>query len=205
MLRKTLGVVFVGVLLGGCSSPYTSPGAPSEGTEIGAEGTSETRESPPESAEATSTPTETAAPETGGEEGVVSTDSGGAATPDAAEREETSTVPPEQSGVAAVFPVKLTCYTSAMIRTFKHRGLKRLYERDDKRQVSADHLAAVQDILLFLDVAEQPRDLDRPGWNLHPLKGRLKGFWSVKIFGNWRIIFRFEDADAYDVELIDYH
>ncbi len=92
-----------------------------------------------------------------------------------------------------------------MIRTFKHRGLKRLYERDDRGGVRADKLAVIQDILLFLDVAERPRDLDRPGWGLHPLQGKLKGFWSVKVSGNWRIIFRFEDGDACDVDLIDYH
>ena len=92
-----------------------------------------------------------------------------------------------------------------MIRSFAHRGLKRLYERDEKGQVPPDQLAAIQDILLFLDVAEQPRDLDRPGWKLHPLKGSYKGFWSVKVSRNWRIIFRIKDADVFDVNLIDYH
>ena len=69
----------------------------------------------------------------------------------------------------------------------------------------SDHLAAIQDILLFLDVAEKPQDLARPGWRPHPLKGKYKGFWSVKVSGNWRIIFRFKDGDVHDIALIDYH
>lgn len=92
-----------------------------------------------------------------------------------------------------------------MIRKFKHRGLKRLFERGDKGQVRADQLEAVEDILAFLDIAVKPQDLDKPGYNLHPLKGRLKSFWSVKLSGNWRIIFRFDNGDAVDVDLIDYH
>ena len=50
-----------------------------------------------------------------------------------------------------------------------------------------------------------PRDIDLPGYRFHPLKGNLKGFWSISVSGNWRIIFRFEDGDVYDVDLVDYH
>ena len=92
-----------------------------------------------------------------------------------------------------------------MIKKFKHRGLKRIFERSDKSQVRPDQLEAIEDILAFLDIAIKPQDLDKPGYNLHPLKGKLKGFWSVKVSGNWRIIFRFDIGDAVDVELIDYH
>jgi proteic killer suppression protein len=92
-----------------------------------------------------------------------------------------------------------------MIRKFKHRGLKRLFERDDRSRVRQDQLETIENILAFLDIATNPQDLDKPGYNLHPLKGTLKGFWSVKISGNWRIIFRFDDGDAFDVYLIDYH
>jgi len=99
----------------------------------------------------------------------------------------------------------MTCYTRAMIRSFKHRGLKRLFERDDTGQVSASQLNHIQDILFLLDISEIPKDLDKPGYNLHPLKGNFKGFWSVKVSGNWRIIFRLKDGDAFDVDLIDYH
>ncbi len=92
-----------------------------------------------------------------------------------------------------------------MIRTFKHRGLKRLYEHGDNSQLQANHLKRINDILGRLDIAKTPRSLSHPGYGLHPLKGKLKGFWSVKISGNWRIIFRFKDGDAFDVDLIDYH
>ena len=60
-------------------------------------------------------------------------------------------------------------------------------------------------MLLVLDDADTPADLDVPGYRLHPLKGSLKGFWSVTVSGNWRIVFRFEDGDALDVDLTDYH
>jgi toxin HigB-1 len=63
----------------------------------------------------------------------------------------------------------------------------------------------VQEILTVLDDAATPQDLNLPGYRLHPLKGELKGFWSVTVRANWRIIFRFQGADAFDVELIDYH
>ncbi|HWY19961.1 MAG TPA: type II toxin-antitoxin system RelE/ParE family toxin [Candidatus Acidoferrum sp.] len=92
-----------------------------------------------------------------------------------------------------------------MIRSFKHRGLKRFYERDDRSGIRADFADTIQEILTVLDDAEVPQELDLPGYRLHPLKGDLKGFWSVTVRANWRIIFRFEGPDAFDVELIDYH
>ena len=60
-------------------------------------------------------------------------------------------------------------------------------------------------MLAHLDRAHAPGDLDLPGYRLHALKGDLKDYWSVTISGNWRIIFRFEDGDALDVGLVDYH
>ncbi len=64
---------------------------------------------------------------------------------------------------------------------------------------------AVEEILGLLDVAESPRDMGLPGYRLHPLKGDLKGLWSVKVSGNWRIMFRFEGTDVYDIDVVDYH
>jgi proteic killer suppression protein len=87
----------------------------------------------------------------------------------------------------------------------KHRGLKRLYERDDKSLIRADLREAVEEIPARLDVAATPQALNLPGYRLHPLKGDLKGYWSVTVRANWRIIFRFEGEDAFDVELVDYH
>jgi proteic killer suppression protein len=92
-----------------------------------------------------------------------------------------------------------------MIRSFKHRGLERLYERGDRRGIRPDLLEVVEDILARLDEADTPQAMNLPGYRLHSLKGDLKGFWSVTARANWRIIFRFQDVDAFDVELIDYH
>jgi toxin HigB-1 len=92
-----------------------------------------------------------------------------------------------------------------MIRSFRHRGLKRFYERDDASQIHAAYRKKVARILADLDSARMPQDMDFPGLRLHPLTGGLKGFWSVTVSANWRIIFRFDDADVVDVDLIDYH
>jgi proteic killer suppression protein len=92
-----------------------------------------------------------------------------------------------------------------MIRSFKHRGLKRLYERGDRSGIRPDLVDTVQEILTILDKAVTPQALNLPGYRLHPLKGDLEGFWSVTVRANWRIMFRFEEAAAFDVEFIDYH
>ena len=92
-----------------------------------------------------------------------------------------------------------------MIRSFRHRGLKRMYERGEASRVGPDLADRVALALGDLDVASKPSDLDLPGYRLHRLKGRLKGYWSISISGNWRMIFRFEDGDVYNVDLIDYH
>lgn len=92
-----------------------------------------------------------------------------------------------------------------MIGSFKHRGLKRLYEDGNRSGIRPDLADAVQEILTVLDAALSPLDLNVPGYRLHPLKGPLKGFWSVTVRANWRIVFRFEGTHAFDVELIDYH
>ena len=92
-----------------------------------------------------------------------------------------------------------------MIESFRHRGLKRLYEQGDGSKVRADQLSRISDVLFHLDRAQAPGDLDLPGYRLHPLKGDRKGCWSVTISGNWRIIFRFKDGDAFEVDLADYH
>ena len=92
-----------------------------------------------------------------------------------------------------------------VIRSFKHRGLKRLYEHGDRGGIRADLLESIEDILLRLDESHDPQAMNVPGYRLHPLKGGMKGFWSVTVRANWRIIFRFQGTDACDVELTDYH
>jgi toxin HigB-1 len=92
-----------------------------------------------------------------------------------------------------------------MIVSFKHRGLKRLFERGDRSQIGAGLINKVENILAALDAADTPQALDLPGYRLHPLKGDRRGFWAVTVRADWRIIFRFENGDALDVELVDYH
>ena len=92
-----------------------------------------------------------------------------------------------------------------MIRSFRHRGLRQFYENDDPSRVAAALRSKVQRVLSGLDAAGSPQALDIPGYRLHPLKGSLAGFWSVTVSGNWRIVFRFEDGDAFDIDLLDYH
>jgi toxin HigB-1 len=92
-----------------------------------------------------------------------------------------------------------------VIRSFKHRGLKRLYEDGEERGIRPDLVDTVQRILSALDGATTPYALNIPRYRLHQLKGDLKGLWSVTVRSNWRIIFRFEGTDAFDIELIDYH
>lgn len=92
-----------------------------------------------------------------------------------------------------------------MIRSFRHKGLRKLFEDDDRSKVSVERADKIARTLARLDEAAIVQDMGLPGYGLHPLKGDLKGFWSVSLSGNWRIVFRFEDGDAYDVDLIDYH
>jgi proteic killer suppression protein len=92
-----------------------------------------------------------------------------------------------------------------MIRSFRHKGLKRLHEHDDPRGVIAEHTTNLRDILARLDAAGAVVDMDLPGFRLHALKGELKGFWAVTVRANWRVIFRFADRAATDVDYVDYH
>jgi proteic killer suppression protein len=71
-----------------------------------------------------------------------------------------------------------------LIREIRHKGLKRLYEQDDPRGVTANHIVKLRDILARLDAAQSASDMDVPGFRLHPLKGGLKGFWAVTVRAN---------------------
>jgi len=92
-----------------------------------------------------------------------------------------------------------------MIRSIRHKGLKRLYQDDDPRGVIREHAAKLRDILARLDAAGTVSDMDLPGFRLHPLKGELKGLWAVTVRANWRVIFRFAEGEALDVDYVDYH
>ena len=92
-----------------------------------------------------------------------------------------------------------------MIQSFRHRGLKQFYERGTSRYLNADQVPKIRRILGLLDAAARPRSLDLPGLRLHALRGDLDGFWSLSVSGNWRVIFRFENENVSDVDLVDYH
>lgn len=92
-----------------------------------------------------------------------------------------------------------------MIRSIRHKGLKRLHEFDDARGVMTEHAGKLRDILARLDAAGVVADMDLPGFRLHPLKGGLRGYWAVTVRANWRVVFRFADGEALDVDYVDYH
>jgi toxin HigB-1 len=92
-----------------------------------------------------------------------------------------------------------------MIESFRHKGLRRLFEEDDPRGVNAEHLRKLKPILVLLDAAETIEALDYATFRLHPLKGDLNGWWSLTAPANWRVAFRFADGSVLDVDLVDHH
>lgn len=92
-----------------------------------------------------------------------------------------------------------------MIISFRHKGLRILHETGNTRGIQATHANRLKRQLQFLDRAMTAQDLCLPGWQLHPLKGELSGFWSVSVSGNWRLIFRFVGSDVELVDYLDYH
>lgn len=92
-----------------------------------------------------------------------------------------------------------------MIGSFRHKGLKRFFEEDDRSRLPPALVERIRTILSFLDAATRIEDMDQPTFRLHPLKGNLQGFWAVTVRANWRIVFRFEEGEAVDVDFTDYH
>jgi proteic killer suppression protein len=92
-----------------------------------------------------------------------------------------------------------------VIRKFRHKGLARFFETGDMRGINAQHAVWLRVLLTSLNAAQEPADMNLPGYRLHQLKGERKGQWAITVSGNWRIIFRFEGEDITDVELVDYH
>ena len=92
------------------------------------------------------------------------------------------------------------------IKSITHRGLKRLFETDDTRGIDSRSADKLRKMLFAIHEAECVSQTENfPGWRLHALTGDLAGFWSLRVTGNQRLIFRFEDGDAYDLNLLDYH
>ena len=87
----------------------------------------------------------------------------------------------------------------------RHKGLRALHEKDDPALLSADLVSRLRRILVRLQDATRPGDADTPGFRLHSLKGDRAGEWSVRVSGNWRVVFRFEGREVVDVDLVDYH
>jgi proteic killer suppression protein len=92
-----------------------------------------------------------------------------------------------------------------MIKSFRHKGLRRLYETGDTAGVQASHVKRLRFQLSALDTAGTIDDMDISGFRLHPLKGDMKGRWSITVNGNWRVTFEFKDGNACVLDYEDYH
>ncbi|EAN9728891.1 Killer protein [Salmonella enterica] len=92
-----------------------------------------------------------------------------------------------------------------MIKSFKHKGLKQLFEKGITSGVLAQDAERINDRLQAIDAANEIGELNRPIYKLHPLKGNRDGYWSITVRANWRITFQFINGDAYIVNYEDYH
>lgn len=92
-----------------------------------------------------------------------------------------------------------------MIKSFRHKGLRRFFETGSTSGIQASHAKRLRILLVALETAQTIDDMDIPGFRLHPLKGDLDGRWSVTVSGNWRMTFEFRDGNAYVVDYEDYH
>lgn len=96
-------------------------------------------------------------------------------------------------------------YTIIVIKSFVHKGLENYFYNGSKKGIQSQHAQKLADLLDRLDAARDITDMRFPGSDLHQLKGKEKGLWAVKVSGNWRVVFSFKEANAYDVNYIDYH
>ena len=92
-----------------------------------------------------------------------------------------------------------------MILSFKHRGLRALYNSGSTRRVAPEHVRKLTRILAVLDRSSMPQDMNLPGLQLHQLSGQLSSHYAVDVSGNWRVTFQFEDGHTIDVDYTDYH
>ncbi len=92
-----------------------------------------------------------------------------------------------------------------MIKSFKHKGLEGFFNTGKKKRVRPEHAKKLERILDRLNAANELKDMNYPGSNLHKLTGNKQGQHAVKVSGNWRIFFEFVEGDAYIVDYDDYH
>jgi proteic killer suppression protein len=92
-----------------------------------------------------------------------------------------------------------------VIKDFKHKGLETFFTKGTTKGIQSTHANKLRMQLAMLNVAEVISDMDKPGWQLHELKGNRKHIWSIKVSGNWRLTFQFENGDAHIVNYEDYH
>ena len=92
-----------------------------------------------------------------------------------------------------------------MIKSFQHKGLEAFFRTGSKAGIQAHHAGRLTTMLFALDLAVKPTDMNAPGWRLHALTGKFKGYWSISVSGNWRMIFCFHGTDAELVDYLDYH
>jgi len=92
-----------------------------------------------------------------------------------------------------------------MIQKFKHKGLKQLFKAGVSTGVNSEHVTRLRKIIALLETAETLEDMSLPGLGLHQLKGSRQGTWAVNVSGNWRITFKIQNGDVFDVNYEDYH
>lgn len=92
-----------------------------------------------------------------------------------------------------------------MIKSFRHKGVEDFFRTESKAGIQPKHAQKLKLQLFVLNNAKSAKDMNAPGWNLHPLRGNLEGHWSVTVNGNWRLTFAFEGEDAILVDYQDYH
>ena len=92
-----------------------------------------------------------------------------------------------------------------MIKTFTHKGLEDSFYDGTKKRIQSAHARKLADILDRLDAANEVSDMSYPGSDLHQLKGTMKGFWAVRVSGNWRVVFTFKEGNAYQIDYLNYY
>ena len=92
-----------------------------------------------------------------------------------------------------------------MIKSFRHAGIEKFFLTGSKAAIRPGHASRLRILLTTLNLSSNALDMNREGWDWHPLKGDLKGHWAVKVNGNWRLTFTFEGENAILVDYLDYH